>query len=159
MNNRHRESYICVVLYWLPSCAHTHTRTHTHTHTHAHTHTDTHALARMHAHTHNTLCTVRTVLCFDRVGRITGRLPKELADEVVGSVLDLCRPMESDGAWHGGEDAVRLCVVAACRVFESCVVPCRKLYCIALASMCVSVCVRACLYNSFCFHPSLPSSC
>ncbi|KAK6617706.1 hypothetical protein RUM44_005294 [Polyplax serrata] len=36
------------------------------------------------------------------IGRITGRLPKDLADEVVGTVLELLNPMESDGAWHGG---------------------------------------------------------
>lgn len=36
------------------------------------------------------------------IGRVTGRLPKELADEVVGSVLELFSPREADGAWHGG---------------------------------------------------------
>ncbi|XP_045480328.1 tubulin-specific chaperone D [Harmonia axyridis] len=36
------------------------------------------------------------------IGRVTGRLPKELADEVVGSVLQLFNPREGDGAWHGG---------------------------------------------------------
>lgn len=36
------------------------------------------------------------------IGRVTGRLPKELADEVVDSVLELFSPRESDGAWHGG---------------------------------------------------------
>lgn len=36
------------------------------------------------------------------IGRITGRLPKELANEVVGSVLELFNPRETDGAWHGG---------------------------------------------------------
>lgn len=36
------------------------------------------------------------------IGRITGRLPKEFADEVVGSILELFSPRESDGAWHGG---------------------------------------------------------
>ncbi|XP_064631800.1 tubulin-specific chaperone D-like isoform X2 [Lineus longissimus] len=36
------------------------------------------------------------------VGRVTGRLPKELADEVVGSVLELFTLQETDGAWHGG---------------------------------------------------------
>ncbi|KAK4882052.1 hypothetical protein RN001_005371 [Aquatica leii] len=36
------------------------------------------------------------------VGRVTGRLPKELADEVVGTVLELFNPREGDGAWHGG---------------------------------------------------------
>ncbi|WAQ96622.1 TBCD-like protein [Mya arenaria] len=36
------------------------------------------------------------------IGRITGRLPKELADEVVGSLLELFNLQESDGAWHGG---------------------------------------------------------
>ncbi|RUS69826.1 hypothetical protein EGW08_022413 [Elysia chlorotica] len=35
------------------------------------------------------------------IGRVTGRLPKELADEVVGSVLELFSYQESDGAWHG----------------------------------------------------------
>uniref|UniRef100_A0A672IVK6 Tubulin-specific chaperone D n=1 Tax=Salarias fasciatus TaxID=181472 RepID=A0A672IVK6_SALFA len=37
------------------------------------------------------------------IGRLTGRLPKELADEVVGSVLDCFRYFqETDNAWHGG---------------------------------------------------------
>ncbi|KAJ8318891.1 hypothetical protein KUTeg_003982 [Tegillarca granosa] len=36
------------------------------------------------------------------IGRITGRLPKELADDVVGSVLQLFTLQETDGAWHGG---------------------------------------------------------
>nr|XP_009859600.1 tubulin-specific chaperone D-like [Ciona intestinalis]XP_018668800.1 tubulin-specific chaperone D-like [Ciona intestinalis] len=36
------------------------------------------------------------------VGRITGRLPKELADEVVQSVLENFTISNSDGAWHGG---------------------------------------------------------
>lgn len=36
------------------------------------------------------------------VGRITSRLPKDLADEVVGSVLENFSVTESDGAWHGG---------------------------------------------------------
>lgn len=36
------------------------------------------------------------------IGRVTGRLPKELADEVVGSVLELFSPREGDSAWHGG---------------------------------------------------------
>ena len=36
------------------------------------------------------------------VGRITGRLPKELADDVVQSVLENFSIMESDSAWHGG---------------------------------------------------------
>ncbi|CAH0559200.1 unnamed protein product [Brassicogethes aeneus] len=36
------------------------------------------------------------------IGRVTGRLPKELGDEVVGSVLELFSPREGDGAWHGG---------------------------------------------------------
>jgi hypothetical protein len=47
------------------------------------------------------------MLCFrwsaaKGIGRVTGRLPKELADEVVGSVLELFNPRESDGAWQGG---------------------------------------------------------
>lgn len=35
------------------------------------------------------------------IGRVTGRLTKDLADDVVGSVLELLSPRESDGAWHG----------------------------------------------------------
>ncbi|XP_045891723.1 tubulin-specific chaperone D [Micropterus dolomieu] len=36
------------------------------------------------------------------IGRVTGRLPKDLADEVVGSVLDCFSFQETDNAWHGG---------------------------------------------------------
>lgn len=36
------------------------------------------------------------------VGRITGRLPRDFADDVVGAVLELLAPEEGDGAWHGG---------------------------------------------------------
>jgi len=36
------------------------------------------------------------------VGRVTGRLPQELADDVVGSILDLFSPRETDASWHGG---------------------------------------------------------
>ena len=36
------------------------------------------------------------------MGRITGRLPKELADEVVGSLMELFTLTETDTAWHGG---------------------------------------------------------
>ncbi|XP_074200185.1 tubulin-specific chaperone D isoform X2 [Camelus bactrianus] len=36
------------------------------------------------------------------VGRMAGRLPKELADDVAGSVLDCFSFQETDGAWHGG---------------------------------------------------------
>ncbi|KAM8845147.1 tubulin-specific chaperone D isoform 1-T1 [Spinachia spinachia] len=36
------------------------------------------------------------------IGRVTGRLPKELADEVVASVLDCFSFQETDNAWHGG---------------------------------------------------------
>ncbi len=35
------------------------------------------------------------------IGRITNRLPKDLADEVVSSVLDVCTNFEIDTAWHG----------------------------------------------------------
>ena len=42
-------------------------------------------------------------LCsFSGIGRVTGRLPKELADEVVASLLQLLSLKESDSAWHGG---------------------------------------------------------
>ncbi|XP_056143333.1 tubulin-specific chaperone D isoform X2 [Lampris incognitus] len=36
------------------------------------------------------------------LGRVTGRLPKELADEVVGSVLDCFSFQETENSWHGG---------------------------------------------------------
>lgn len=36
------------------------------------------------------------------IGRITSRLPQDFADDVVGAVLQLLCPEESDGAWHGG---------------------------------------------------------
>ena len=36
------------------------------------------------------------------VGRLTGRLPREYADQVVEEVLELLSDGESDGAWHGG---------------------------------------------------------
>ncbi|XP_073742220.1 tubulin-specific chaperone D isoform X1 [Callorhinus ursinus] len=36
------------------------------------------------------------------IGRIAARLPKELADDVVGSVLDCFSFQETDNAWHGG---------------------------------------------------------
>lgn len=36
------------------------------------------------------------------IGRVTARLSKEMGDEVVGSMLDLLNPRDSDAAWHGG---------------------------------------------------------
>jgi tubulin-specific chaperone D len=36
------------------------------------------------------------------IGRITGRLDKDMGDEIVAQVLELFRPEESDSAWHGG---------------------------------------------------------
>ncbi|XP_021566886.1 tubulin-specific chaperone D [Carlito syrichta] len=36
------------------------------------------------------------------IGRMAGRLPKDLADDVVGSVLDCFSFQETDKAWHGG---------------------------------------------------------
>ncbi|KAF7380514.1 hypothetical protein HZH68_016379 [Vespula germanica] len=36
------------------------------------------------------------------IGRITSRLPVDLADDVVGFVLNLFSGRESDSAWHGG---------------------------------------------------------
>ena len=36
------------------------------------------------------------------VGRVTGRLPQALADEVVESLLDLFTIRQSDSSWHGG---------------------------------------------------------
>ena len=43
-------------------------------------------------------------ILFHSIGRITGRLPEELADEVVGSILELCQPIETDVGWHGGKN-------------------------------------------------------
>ncbi|MPC59814.1 Tubulin-specific chaperone D [Portunus trituberculatus] len=36
------------------------------------------------------------------IGRVTGRLPQEFGDEVVGAILELFSSRESDKAWHGG---------------------------------------------------------
>ncbi|XP_025324229.1 tubulin-specific chaperone D isoform X2 [Canis lupus baileyi] len=36
------------------------------------------------------------------IGRMAARLPRELADDVVGSVLDCFSFQETDNAWHGG---------------------------------------------------------
>ncbi len=36
------------------------------------------------------------------VGRITGRLSHEMADEIVGNLLALLAPHEPEGSWHGG---------------------------------------------------------
>ncbi|KAL4659227.1 tubulin-specific chaperone D [Arapaima gigas] len=36
------------------------------------------------------------------IGRVTGRLPMELADDVVASVLECFSFQETDNAWHGG---------------------------------------------------------
>lgn len=35
------------------------------------------------------------------VGRVTNRLSKELADEVIGSVIEILTPLEPHEAWHG----------------------------------------------------------
>ncbi|ALC39422.1 CG7261 [Drosophila busckii] len=35
------------------------------------------------------------------LGRVTNRLPKELADEVIGSVIGILSPLEPHEAWHG----------------------------------------------------------
>lgn len=40
------------------------------------------------------------------IGRITGRLPYEFADDIVQSVLELFVPTEGDGAWHGASLAL-----------------------------------------------------
>ena len=52
----------------------------------------------------NLLIFILIFFYYYRIGRITGRLPKELADEVVGSVLELFTFQETDGAWHGGKN-------------------------------------------------------
>jgi hypothetical protein len=36
------------------------------------------------------------------IGRVTGRLPRDLADEVLTSVLDCFSLREAEGSWHGG---------------------------------------------------------
>lgn len=36
------------------------------------------------------------------IGRVTGRLPQDFADDVVAAVSQLLSPQEGDGAWHGG---------------------------------------------------------
>lgn len=36
------------------------------------------------------------------IGRVCGRLPRALGDEVVGSVIEILSPLEPHEAWHGG---------------------------------------------------------
>ena len=36
------------------------------------------------------------------IGRVMGRMSKQLGDDVIGCVLELLNPRESDSAWHGG---------------------------------------------------------
>ena len=105
---------------------------------------------RMSTHTahslvYTTLCTV--CVCNARVGRVTGRLPKELADEVVGSVLELCRPMESDGAWHGGKEGALMCVsvLCVCVCVFVCVCVCAVCVCVCVCAVCVCACVCVCV--------------
>jgi len=49
---------------------------------------------------------------------VTARLPKELADEVVGSVLELLGPRENDAAWHGGCIALAELGISSTFVFQ-----------------------------------------
>lgn len=35
------------------------------------------------------------------IGRVTGRLPKELADDVVGSLLEMFSIRAGESGWHG----------------------------------------------------------
>lgn len=49
---------------------------------------------------------------------MTARLPKELADEVVGSVLELLGPRENDAAWHGGCIALAELGISSTFVFQ-----------------------------------------
>jgi len=59
------------------------------------------------------------------VGRVTMRLPKSLADDVVHAVLQLFNPVEGDGAWHGGCLAVaelaRRGLLLPKRLFQVCI--------------------------------------
>lgn len=36
------------------------------------------------------------------IGRVCGRLPRALGDEVIGSVIEILSPLEPNEAWHGG---------------------------------------------------------
>lgn len=42
------------------------------------------------------------------IGRITNRLPKELGDDVVGSVIEILNPLEQHEAWHGNKSILLL---------------------------------------------------
>ena len=42
------------------------------------------------------------------VGRVTGRLPSNLADEGVASLIELFTVREMDCGWHGGKVSVYL---------------------------------------------------
>lgn len=44
------------------------------------------------------------------IGRVTNRLPKQLGDEVVGSVIEILNPLEQHEAWHG-EDSNKILLI------------------------------------------------
>lgn len=51
------------------------------------------------------------------IGRITARLPIDLADDVLGFVLNLFSGRESDSAWHGG--CLALAELGTFRTYQS----------------------------------------
>ena len=48
------------------------------------------------------------------VGRVTNRLPQDLADEVIGSILELFDILNVDGRWHGGKTKSTKCLLIDC---------------------------------------------
>jgi hypothetical protein len=60
------------------------------------------------------------------IGRIAARLPRDLADDVIGGVLEMFADAERDSAWHGGCLALaELCrrgVLLPARLAEACAV-------------------------------------
>jgi hypothetical protein len=42
------------------------------------------------------------------IGRITNRLPKELGDDIVGSVIEILNPLEQHEAWHGKKNLKKI---------------------------------------------------
>lgn len=40
------------------------------------------------------------------IGRVTSRLPKDFGDEVVGSIIEILNPLESNEGWHGAVLAI-----------------------------------------------------
>ena len=70
------------------------------------------------------------------IGRVTMRLPLVLADDVVTATLELCDPLEGDGAWHGG------CLALAELAQRGLLLPARLKHAIPIATSALAYDVR-----------------